>query len=72
MKEINSSREEGSSTSAGSTLLKISTLEPGAEVEGMGVDLGSGCGVTGRAVGVSNLTTGFTYGWERLRDKLSE
>jgi len=75
MVEIDSSKEEGSSTSAGTKLLKSSIVMFGPGV-GVGVGAGragvdsrSGSGDACRDGGVLNLTTGFAYGRGRLCDK---
>jgi hypothetical protein len=71
MEEIDSSKEEGSSTSAGTKFFKSSTVEAEVDVEVGGMDLGSksGNGVARDPVGgVSNLTAGFVYGRGRLCD----
>ena len=75
MKEIVSSNEVGSSTSAGTRLFNNSTerLESGggAGVKVGSVDTGSNlsdCDAR-RDEGVLNLTAGFTYGRERLLDE---
>ena len=66
MEEIDSSKEVGSSMSAGTRALRSSTVRFGLELEVVigWVDTNSGFGDGG--VGVSNLTTGLAYGWERL------
>jgi hypothetical protein len=73
MEEIDSSKEVGSSTSAGIRVFKSSTVRFGLEVEvgWVDVDSESGNGDPWRD-GVSNLTTGFAYGWGRLCDKTSQ
>lgn len=81
MEDIKSLKEAGFSTSAGTRLFKISTarvwfgtgveVKVEAEVEAgiWRVDVGSGSNDTDvRGGGVSNLTTGLTYGRGRLLD----
>lgn len=71
MEEIDSSKEVGSSTIAEIRAFKSSILRFGLEIEvgWVDVDSGSGSGDPWRSGGVSILTTGFTYGLGRLRDK---
>jgi hypothetical protein len=79
MEEIDSSKEAGSSTSAGTRLFKSSTVRVGlgvvvgAEVEAARADVDSGSNVIApRGGGVLNLTVGFVYGLGRLRNKTLE
>ena len=74
MEEIDSSKEEGSSMSAGTRLFKSSTVrfwsELGAGVGRVEVDSYSGDGDARCDKGVLNLTAGFAYGRGRLYDKV--
>jgi len=74
MEEIDSSKEVGSSTSAGIRVFRSSTVGLGLELEleigWADVDSRSGNGDPWRDKGVSNLTTGLAYGRGRLRQKL--
>ena len=71
MEEMDSSKEVGSSTSAGTRLFKSSTVRVGSEVEGGRVDVDSGSNDKDprRDGGVLNLTVGFAYGRGRLCDE---
>ena len=73
MEEMDSSKEEGSSTSAGIKLFKNSMVEAEVDVEVGGINVDpdpeSGDGVARPVGGVLNLTVGFTYGRGRLRDR---
>lgn len=66
MEEIDSSKEEGSSTNAGIRAFKISMARFGLEVEvevgWIDVDSESGSRDPWRGGGVSNLTAGLAYG----------
>lgn len=77
MEDIDSSKESGSSTSAGTRFFRSSTVRVGLEVD-VGVEVKAGRvdvnswpnGVDARCGGgVSNLTVGFVYGRERLRNE---
>ena len=73
MEEINSSKEEGFLTSAGTRLFKSSTVRFGSEVEvkvrwlNVGSELGNGDAWRDR--GLVNLTTSLVYGRGRLGDE---
>jgi len=68
MAEIDSSKDVGSSTSAGTRLSNNSTVSfELAEVGRVGVDSGSGGRDARRDEGVLNLTAGFVNGCGRLR-----
>jgi hypothetical protein len=76
--EIDSSKEVGSSMSAGTRFFKTSTMRVGLEV-GVWVEVEAGrAGMGSRSVdiarrgGVLNLTVGFVYGFGRLFAKLLE
>ena len=70
MEEIDSSKEPGSWTSAGTRLFKSSTVRVGLELEVGRVDVDSGSSEKDSLRdGVLNLTTGFVYGRGRLSDK---
>jgi hypothetical protein len=77
MEEIDSSKEVGSSTSAGTRLFKSSTVRVGLEVDvevkagagRVGVDSGSTDADARCDGGVLNLTVGFAYGRGRLCDE---
>ena len=68
MEDIDSSKEVGSSASAGIRLFKSSMVRSGAEVEvgWMEVDSESGNGEVWRDAEMLNLTAGFVYGRKRL------
>lgn len=77
MEDINSSKESRSSKSAGTRFFRSSTVRVGLEVD-VGVEVKAGRvdvnswpnGVDVRCGrGVSNLTVGFVYGCECLRDE---
>lgn len=73
MEEIDSSKEEGFSTSAGTRLFKSSIVRFGSEVEvevrWLNVGSESGNGDAWRDRGLVNLTTGLAYGRGRLGDE---
>ena len=73
MEEIDSSKEEGFSTSAGTRLFKSSIVRFGSEVEvevrWLNVGSESGNGDAWRDGGLVNLTTGLAYGRGRLGDE---
>lgn len=63
MEEIDSSKELGSATSAGTRLFRSSTVNVGSELGVGRVDVGSGSSEgDARCGGVLNLTAGFAYG----------
>ena len=70
MEEIDSSKELGSSTSAGIKLFKNSTVRVWSEFEAGRVEVGSGSTERDarRDGEASNLTVGLVYGRGRLHD----